>query len=531
MTPPVAALGRRIPPLLALALGILTLLVSVGVVAPRTTVRAARDDVNIMVGEPATLDPARAGDAASAAVTAQLFETLTAFDPGLALRPALASSWDVTDGGRRVVFHLRPALTFSDGSPLGAGDVVRSWLRIIDPASPSPLSALAMDVEGAAAYARGDSRDPSSVGLEASGDDVVVRLVRPTDFASVVASPTFGIVPASIDANPPGQGGTFAGSGGYLLAQKTATALVLTANDRYWAGRPAIGTVRLVYDIGGRSPVEVFAAGEVDYAPISPYDASWIAWDRDLGPRLVANPELTTDYYGFDTSRPPFDDVRVRRAFALAVDWRRIVDLGAVDGDQVPATGMVPPGIPGRGSGDFSPAHDPVEARRLLAAAGFPAGKGFPSIALVSGSSSDEAVVAEIHAVLGIDVRLERMESGQYFDRLSADPPAFWSLSWIADYPSPNDFLGILLGTGSSSNYSRWSSPEFDRAIGSAIAAPDAASAVAAYDAAQAVVQRDVPVIPMSYSGGSVLLREGLLGAVENGLGFLRLAGLAWADR
>lgn len=527
-----AVLGRRLPPLLAFALGSATLLVAVGVVVPHAAVRAARDDVNILASEPSTLDPAREGDSASAAVTAQLFETLTAFDPGLTLRPALASSWDVTDGGRRVVFHMRPGLTFSDGSPLGPGDVVRSWLRILDPASPSPLSALAMDVVGAAGYARGESRDPSSVGLAASGGDVVVRLARPTDFASVVSSPTFGIVPPSIDVNPPVQGGTFVGSGGYRIARQTATALELTANDHYWAGRPAIRTVRLVYDIGGRSPVEVFAAGEVDYAPISPFDASWIAWDRDLGPRLVANPELTTSYYGFDTSRPPFDDVRVRRAFSLAVDWRRIVELGAIDGDQVPATSMVPPGIPGRGDSAFSPVHDPVEARSLLVAAGFPAGAGFPSIALVSGGyGSDEAVVAELHAVLGIDVRLERMESGPYFDRLAADPPAFWSLSWVADYPSPNDFLGILLGTGSSSNYSRWSSAEFDRAIGSAVAAPDAAGAAAAYDAAQAVVQRDVPVIPVSYSGGSVLLREGLLGAGENGLGILRLAGLAWADR
>jgi oligopeptide transport system substrate-binding protein len=526
----VAVRGGRPPIILAILVASAALVVSTGLVASPSLVRASRDDVNILSGEPSTLDPAREGDAGSAAVTAQLYETLTAFDPGLNLRPALAASWNVLDDGRRVVFHLRPGLTFSDGSPLRAEDVVRSWLRIIDPAAPSPLASLAMDIEGAAAYADGRTSDPSTVGIAASGNDVIVRLVRPTDFPSVVASPTFGIVPPSVDASSSGAA-PFVGSGAYRLDQRTSSALVLVANEHYWAGVPAIRTARLVFDIGGRSPVEAFSSGELDYAPIGDYDASWIAYDRDLGPRLVADPALATDYYGFDTSRPPFDDVRVRQAFARAVDWPRVVTLAVADGSVTPATSMVPPGIPGRGTGVFSPPHDPQEARRLLAAAGYPGGKGFPSIALTSGGTAyDEAVVAELKTVLGIDVRLEQMDSAQYFDRLAADPPPFWSLSWVADYPSPNDFLGILLGSGSSSNYSRWSSPEFDAAIDAAVSAPDPAAATAAYDRAQALVQRDIPVVPTSYTSGYALVREGLLGAGQNGLGILRLAGLAWGS-
>lgn len=523
-----AALGRRLAVLLAIAVATATLAVSAGLPASPFIARAARDDVRILADEPSTLDPAREGDAASAAVSAQLYESLTAFDPSLVLRPALAGSWDVLDGGRRVVFHLRPGLSFSDGSPLTGEDVVRSWLRIIDPSSQSPLASLMMDVAGAPAYASGAERDPSKVGLSASGGDVTVTLTRPIDFPSVVASPTFGIVPPSIDhggADP----GTFVGSGAYRLTDRTSSGLVLQANDRYWAGRPGIGTIRLVTDIAGRSPVDAFAAGDLDYAPISPFDATWIAFDRTLGPRLIAEAALSTDYLGFDTSRPPFDDVRVRQAFAHAVDWRRIVALASEDGSTVPATSMVPPGIPGRGSGDFSPAYDPDAARRLLADAGYPDGRGFPSIALVSGGSAyDDAVVAALKATLGIDVRVETMEANQYFDRLATDPPAFWSLSWIADYPSPNDFLGLLLGTGSTSNYSRWSSPAFDEAIADAVSATDPGSAEAAYDRAQTVVQREVPVIPASYSAGYALVRDGLLGAGQNGLGIIRMAGLAW---
>ncbi len=529
LIPHVAVRRRPLPILLATVLAAASLVLSLGGSLSPAHVRAARDDVNVLAGDPATLDPAREGDAASAAVTAQLYETLTAFDPGLVLRPALASSWNSLDGGRRVVFHLRPGLTFSDGTPLTAQDVVRSWLRVIDPASPSPLASLMMDIEGAQAYVSGRERDPSLVGLSATGNDVTVTLVRPTDFPSVVASPTFGIVPPSIDGSGSSPG-TFVASGGYRLAERTSTELVLEANDRYWAGRPAIGTARLLLDIGGRSPVEAFAAGDLDYAPISPYDASWIAYDRDLGPHLVDTPSLSTDYFGFDTSRPPFDDVRVRQAFALAVDWHRLVELSSQDASVTPATSMVPPGIPGRSTRDFTPAHDPARARQLLAEAGYPGGKGFPPIALLSGGYAyDQAVVAALRSALGVDIRLETMETGAYFDRLSADTPPFWSLSWVADYPSPNDFLGILLGTGSTSNYSHWSSPEFDAAIDAAVAATDPAIARAAYDRAQAIVQRDAPVIPVSYTSGSALVRDGLLGAGQNGLGILRLAGLAWS--
>src|SRR5215207_7608100 len=127
------AMRRRILPLLLVAL--------IAACTPQATGDHGRG-ARILLGPPTTLDPAASGDAGSAAYTAQFFETLTTFDTDLELRPALAESWRIEDGGRRVVFHLRPDLTFSDGSPLRAADVLRSWLRIIDPAAPSPLATL-----------------------------------------------------------------------------------------------------------------------------------------------------------------------------------------------------------------------------------------------------------------------------------------------------------------------------------------------------------------------------------------------------
>jgi ABC-type transport system substrate-binding protein len=493
------------------------------------SVRAARTDVKIAMPGPTSLDPAGQSDIDSAAVAGQLFESLTTFDTGLVLRPALAQTWDVSGDGQHVTFHLRSGLIFSDGKPLTGADVVRSWLRIIDPQRPSPLATLMLDVKGARGYLTGAISDPAQVGIHAQGQEVIVDLERPgADFPSVVASPTFAVMPAPGDcASAVVLGQCGVSSGGYTLTASTDAELTLTANPHYWAGTPAIQTVHVLIDLGGRSPVDVFSAGDVDSTPIASNDASWIRFDRELGPSLRTTSSLSVTYLGFDTSKPPFDDPDVRRAIGQAVDWPRIVELGTFGGD-VPATSMVPPGIPGRSDTSWLPPHDPAGARALLAKAGYPDGKGFADVALGGGVLSS-AIAAELKRELGITVRIENYDD--YFTRLSTDPPGMWALGWVADYPGQNDFLGVLLESGASGNYGHWSSPEFDAAIAQALASREPARVSAAFDSALAIVQSDVPAIPLAYPAPSwSLTREGLLGAGVSGLGIPRFAGLSWAQ-
>jgi oligopeptide transport system substrate-binding protein len=389
-----------------------------------------------------------------------------------------------------------------------------------------------LDVRGAREYVAGEDT-AEAVGLTADDEanEVVVDTLHPVaEFPAIVAGSTFGVVPPGVgDPATLSPGSAFVGSGGYRPTSADATSIVLAANPEYWAGQPALANITLVTDLGGASPVAEFEQGDLDYAPVSVSDATWIAYDETLGPQLRATPSLSTDYYGFNVEIAPFDDVRVRQAFAAAVDWRRISTL-AVPDPAMSATSMVPPGIPGRSDRDVIPAHDPGKARALLAEAGFPGGNGFPDVTLMTGGNAyDEAVVTELRRELGITVHSEIMEFDAYFDRLDDDAPAMWFLSWIADYPGRNDFLGVLLGSGASNNYGNWSSPEFDAAIADAGEAGDEATASAAYDRAEDVVRRDVPVIPMSHGAGWALSRDGLLGAGENGLGGIRLAGLAWS--
>lgn len=519
--------GRRRAGALVGALAVLATLMLVRGPGPVDAVDA--NEVRILVQAPGTFDPAHQSDAATAAITAQLYETLTTYDSTLTLQPALAASWEVAADGRSAVFHLRPGLTFSDGSPLTAQDVVGSWLRLIDPVSPSPLAALMIDVGGARDHLAGRETDPAKVGLRANGADVDVELDRPgADFPAIVSAPIFAVVPPSAwrDQQPVfGAGGVV--SGGYVVGAVTDQEITLQRNEHYWAGPAPIPTVRLLLDIGGRSPVAAFEAGDLDYTEISTIDAPWIPYDRTLGPQLREIPSLAMTYMGIDTRSKPFDDIRVRQALGAAVDWARVVRLAAFGG-QVPAHSMVPPGIPGAGDGNWLPAHDADLARRLLAEAGYPGGAGLPTIHFAAGNAPvADGIKADLERELGMHVELDIFDD--HLGRLAADPPNMWLTGWIADYVGPNDFLGVLLETDSADNNGGWSSAAFDQAIAEALATRDPAAAQVAYERALAQIQSDVPVVPLYVGTDWALSRDGLLGAGGNGLGILRMAGMAWA--
>jgi ABC-type oligopeptide transport system substrate-binding subunit len=489
-------------------------------------------ELTIAGSAPTSWDPARVGDAGSAAMLSQVFEGLTALDARNAVQPALASRWSIEDGGKRVVFDLRPGITFSDGRAITANDVVASWLRVIDPAHPSPLANLLTDVTGVKAYLAGTG-PVGDVGLQAQGNQVVVTFRRPAAyFVSAAASPTLAVVPPDLPATAgaPALSSGLVVSGAYLPSDQTATSVHLTGNPNYWAGEPPIGSIQVITDLAGRSPVDAFGSGDVDYTAVGSADAAWISYDSTLGPQLRRTASLSVEYYGFDTTRPPFDSADVRRAFAMAVDWRRLVRLDELTAE--PATSLVPVGVEGRSTGDFVPPHDVAAAKAALSRAGYPNGKGFPTLTIVtSGGEFEEGVAQQLKDALGIDARVEVMAFDEYSTRLEQDPPQMWALSWIADYPHPQDFLGLLLETGSVSNYGRWSNPQYDAALDAAAATEDPAAQAQQYATAQQILKDQVPIIPLRYGEDWALSRAGLLGASETGGGFVRYAGLAWGNR
>jgi len=492
--------------------------------------RPGDTDVVVTGGAPLSWDPAAISDGLSAQVLGQVYEGLTAMDVESRLQPALAQDWRIEADGARLVFELRPGLTFSDGTPLDAGDVRRSWLRVLDPAAPSPLASLLDDVAGAAAYSRGEA-GAEAVGLHAEGRTLTVDFDAPAAFfPAVTASPTLAVVPPGIDdqAQGPEEGSGFVASGAYVPVPSEVGELRLERNEAYWAGPAPTARVTVLTDIGGRSNVDVFEDEAVDWTPIAGSDASWIRYDRYLGPQLRETDEMVVQLLGFDTTEPPFDDPRVRRAVTMAVDWRRLAALDDPDGAS--PTSIVPPGVAARGVGDYLLPYDPEAARQELRAAGYPGGAGFPAVTLSTyGVGPSEAIAADLARELGIEVRVETRGFAEHGYLLEADTPDMWTLAWSADYPHAHDFLGLLLESHSSANMSGWADARFDELIAAAAATGQPDEQARLYGQAQAIVRDEAPLIPLGYGSSWWLSRDGLEGGAISGVGLMRFADLAWA--
>ncbi len=491
------------------------------------SIAAAGPPLRYVAGPPGTLDPAFIADAADVQLLLQLYAGLTRLDETGQPYPSLAEGWTLSEDGLTYEFRLRAGLRFSDGRPLTAEDVRRSWLRLLDPATGATAPDVLNVVDGAAARLAGEIA-PDEVGIEAPDPrTLVVRLRHPASyFPAITATPGTFTVPPEADASEAWQSADdFVGSGPYVVDGVDGGDLVLRANAEYVTGPPPIDEVRWVADIEGDG-ASAFAAGEVDLVGVPGWDATWIAYDAELGRRLHRAEALTVSYFAFDTTRPPFDDQRVRRAFAVTLDRERIVRLAEGAATQ-PAGSLVPPAIWPDG---FQPdlGADPDEARRLLAEAGYTDADDLGEI-VVNGSGLGVApAVATWRDELGADIAVETMDFGEYVGVLEERPPHVFTISWIADYPSPHALYSLLLQPGALSNYGAWDDERFVDLLQVAAAAEDDAARGEAYAAVEAHVAEQAPVIRWSYGDTWWLVADGLRGLGNLTVGLLDFGRVSW---
>ena len=513
---------RRAAPLLAVAL-----LLS-GLVPRSAPVTAAGGPLRYYGSTAEALDPAYISDAGDVQLLLQLYAGLTRFDEHGRLYASLAEGWAVSPDGTRYTFRLREGLTFSDGTPLTSADVRRSWLRLLNPITVATAPDVLGIIAGATEWLSGQG-DEADVGISTPDErTVVVDLRHPASyFPAVLATPGTFIVPPTARPTPDWQQpGAFVGSGPYIAARQEDTTLVLTANPNYLAGPPPISEVQWVGNID-TDAVTAFADGQVDLARVGSSDASWLSYDADLGPFLHPAAPLSVQYFGFDTTRPPFDDERVRRAFALVLDRPRLVELNAGEA-ALPARSLVPPPLWTTGPPP-DPAANAVAARQLLADAGVLQPEQLGTITVNAVGLDVGPAVAIWREELGVTIEIETMAFGDYLRTMAERPPEIFTVNWIADYPSPQALYGLLLLPDAASNYGRWSDPEFVGLLAAAEGAANAAEANAAYLAVEARVDDQVPVIPWSYDLDHWLVRSGLRGLGNLTVGLLDFGRVSWA--
>ncbi len=516
-----AARVRRLAALLAILL-----LTAIAAPNPLPAARAATAPLRYLGGATGTLDPAFIADAGDVQLLLQLYAGLTRLDERGEPYPSLAASWDLSADELTYTFRLRDGLQFSDGSPLGAADVRRSWLRLLDPATHATAPDVLSLIAGAPERLAGGPED--RVGLRApDARTLVVTLRHPASyFPAIAATPSAFVVPSGADASRDWQTtGHFVGSGPYVIDRQDGTDLVLRANATYVAGPPPISEVRWITDLSG-DPVTAFAGGTLDLASVSAADAGWVAYDRELGRHLHKAAALDVQYFGFDTTRPPFDNAAVRRAFALVLDRPRLVELAGGTA-AIPATSVVPPALQPDGM-PTDPGADVAEARRLLDGAGYADRSKLGTITVNATALDAGPAVATWRAELGAKVEAETMDFNVYLSDVESRTPQIFTINWIADYPSPYALYSLLLLPGAASNYGHWNDPQFVRLLDAAAASDDPAGEARDYAAVERRVDDQAPLIPWSYDESWWLSASGLRGLGNLTIGLLDFGRLSW---
>jgi len=488
-----------------------------GEIEPTDPLPPAPHALRPAMGEPPTLDPGLAADSASAAVIDQLFSGLVELSPEMSVVPDVAHSWEVLDGGRKYVFHIRDDVRWSDGVPVTAGDFEYAWKRVLDPASGSRSANLLYDVQGARAYHQGEVADPDQVGVRALDEvTLVVELEGPTGYFPYLLTvvTTFPVPRHVVQAHREAwtELGNIVTNGPFrLVAWERGEAMVLERYPAYHgrftgdllrvelsfrAGQPA----RFLQMYEGNS-LETFSLSDL---PPAERDR---ARQRYAG-EYVSGPGLWTYFVGFDVNRPPFDDRRVRRAFTLATDRETLADV-TLRGYWFPAKGgLVPPGMPGHSPGIGLP-YDPERARHLLAEAGYPGGRGFPALdALAHHGPTAVAIIEYLQAQwlenLGVEITWKQMAWGRLLDRVDRKTPHVWfRMGWGADYPDPDSFLRVGLlweRTG-------WRNEAYDRLVESARRVMDQGERMRMYQQADRILVEEAPVLLLLYGRFHLLVK------------------------
>ena len=484
----------------------------------------AQDFIYNNGSEPLSLDPALNTGVPEARITYALFEGLTVNDARTGMPvPGLAERWTVSKDLKTYTFTLRRT-TWSDGTPLTAQDVADAWLRVLAPDTGSPYAYLLGDhIEGADAYLKGTG--PAS-GVQVRALDPLtfqVTFVGPLPYAlAMLAHGAFVVTPGfAVRRFGPGawtKPTHFIGNGPYVLkAWRPQDRVVVVRNPRYWdAANIRLDSITFLAVEDLNASYEKFKAGEIDYAPTDVIPSARIAEIR-LRPDFQHTPGSSVYYYIFNLRRKPFDDVRVRKALAMALDRRELTDQVLKSGD-TPTAGLVPP------MGGFATARgnpfDPARARALLAQAGFPGGRGFPRFTLIYNTSARHKTIGEWaqqawKTILGIDVELQNLEWNTYLEtRQKTHDFQLVRASWLADYPDPGNYLDMFR-TGAGTNDGFYSNRTFDALMRRSSLMPAGAARDQVLQQAEAIlVDQDQAVLPLYFLSNQMLLDDRKWGGI-----------------
>lgn len=463
--------------------------------------------------EPQDLDPQTVTGVPEHKLHLAFFEGLVSEDAQLNVRPGVAERWEVSPDGLVYTFHLRADAKWSNGDPVTADDFVQSFKRMITPSLGAEYSYMLWHIVGAEDYNNRKLSDFSQTGFKALDPRTLqLTLRQPTPFllhalnhhawypVPIKVVEKFGGLERKSTAWTRPE--NFVGNGPFILKEWRPNQKIIAVRSPHYWDRASVKLDEIHFH-----PVELadteermFRTGQLHITNEVPLTKIAV-YQRERADSIRIDPYCGVYFYRFNVKHKPFDDVRVRRALALALDRESLVKNVTLAGEK-PAYSIVPPDTLGYVSRHAFKA-DLAEARRLLAEAGYPEGKGFPKIELLYNTLEKHRVIAEaVHQMwrqnLGIDITLFNQEWKVYMDALSQVNFQMSRGGWIADYVDPHVFFD-LWQTGSGNNRTNWSSPEFDRLLHVALDSKDDKARFAVYQQMEKLFLEEMPVIPLYF--------------------------------
>lgn len=473
--------------------------------------------------DPKALDPHLVASVGDSNVMRALFEGLVAYHPedDTKLEPGVAEHWESNADHTEWTFRLRRNARWSNGDPVTARDFLYSYQRILEPGLASPYASMLYILKGGKEYNEGTLTDFSGVGVRAPDEfTLVCTLALPAAYFPQVVKHTswlpvhrgtierFGKMTDRFTRWQ--RPGNHVSNGAFQLRSwRIHHSVVVDRNPFYWdAEKVRIREIRFFpYDT--YTEARAFLGNRLHYTYTLPAELIHQS-DGARADWLHLEPYYGSYFYRFNVERPPFNNPKVRRALALAIDRRAIV-TSVTRANQEPAYGFTPPS-----EGGYVPPNllrfDSDQARTLLAEAGYPGGKDFPGFALIINTSEAHRAIAEAmqdmwRRHLGItSVRIENREWGTFQSQVIKQDYDAARAGWIADYLDPSTFLD-LWRKGDSNNNTGWSHPDYDRLLAEAAVQPTDAARFAKLREAESILLTELPVLPLYWYTRTYWLR------------------------
>jgi oligopeptide transport system substrate-binding protein len=491
--------------------------------------------------EPESLDPAVITGQSEMRLISALFEGLTARNAHGIVEPGVAESWSISSDGKTYRFKLREA-TWSNGTPITAQDFVYSWERALNPLMASKYAELLYPIHRAEDYNKGKIDDFNLVGVHAVDPQTLeVRLENPTPFFLDLCSMTtlFPVHFPSLKSEgrhwtKPGH---LVSNGAYTLKDwRIDDRVILQKNPLYWrASQVKLNQITALTTSSATTAFNLFYSGKADLIMDKGLIPSLMIEHLRQKPYFHSNPFLATYFYRFNVTKKPFNHAKVRKAFALAIDKKSIVEKITRAGEPI-ANALTPPGVR-----NYTPPVGLTEnhalAQKLLAEAGFPKGKGFPAVSILYNSSElNQQIAVEIQSmwkeVLGVNVTLQNQEWKVYLGSLDQLDFDIARSSWVGDYNDANTFLDCFV-TGRGNNRTGWSHPEYDRLMAQSASESDPQKRSEIMQSAERLlVEQEMPIVPIyHFVGMSLYHSDRLEGFYPNVVDDHPLRELYWKEQ